>query len=147
MKYYVATDENGYVMLIKRTGTVKDYVDLDLSLYDLSNDRMYAYQLGQNELVFDQARYNEILAERQAQADAEEVAELKEYLNETDYVMARTFESIIIAAHNADTQTHFIDEMISICESFYTQYASTINERIDARDRIEELEQEEVSNG
>lgn len=151
MKYYVATDDDGYVMLIKRTGTIKDYVDLDLSLYDLSDDRMYAYKLGDNALVFDQTRYDEILAEKQEQADQEEIETLKEYLNETDYVMARTLESIMTLAHNFDPQTQlqetFVDGLIDICKGFYTQYSSTIAERIDARNRIEELEQAEVTNG
>ena len=51
MKYYVTTDVRGYVLNITHTGTIKDYVELNLDEYDLEKKR--AYKLGKNKLIFD----------------------------------------------------------------------------------------------
>ena len=72
MKYQVITDSKGYCLFIRHTGTLKDYVELDLDKYDLSEGRLNAYKLGKNELIFDDKRYKEILAEKQKEKDIKE---------------------------------------------------------------------------
>ena len=61
MKYQVICDSDGYVSIIRHTGTKKDFVELDLSQYDLSNNKLHAYMLGKNELIFDPMVYQDIL--------------------------------------------------------------------------------------
>lgn len=147
MKYYVNTDDEGYVLLIKRTGTVRDFVEMDLSdpYYDFDNDRMFAYKLEDYDLNgvtyplrFYQARYDKILAGKQAEADQEEIATLKEYLNETDYIMSKWAERIM----NIDPNVDFVNAVHAINLEFTTEYGTEIQARIDARERIEELESE-----
>lgn len=136
MKYQVITDADNYVQIIRHTGTKKDFVELDLSEYDLSNNKLHAYQLGKNQLIFDEKKYQEILDEIQEKADRKEISELKAFLNETDYITARAFEEIM-ALNNPLT---WVADVIKINVKYSKQYASTITKRIWARNRIEELE-------
>ena len=137
MKYEVITDLNGYVLIIRHTGTVKDFVELDLSLYDLSDDRIHAYKLGRNELIFDAEKYKQITEAKQKIIDFKEIDELKRYLNETDYIIARAFEEALTTLDNPLT---FIREFISILVKYHNMYKDVLSQRIKARLRIEELE-------
>lgn len=136
MKYQVITDADGYVSIIRHTGTKKDFVELDLSEYDLSNNKLHAYKLGKNQLIFDEERYQQILDEIQHKEDLKEIASLKSFLNETDYITARAFEEVM-ALNNPLT---WVADVIKINLKYSKQYAETINKRIWARKRIEELE-------
>ena len=136
MKYQVITDADGYVSIIRHTGTKKDFVELDLSEYDLSNNKLHAYKLGKNQLIFDEERYQQILDEIQEKADRKEVSELKAFLSETDYITARAFEEVM-ALNNPLT---WVADVIKINIKYSKQYAETINKRVWARKRIEELE-------
>lgn len=136
MKYQVITDSDNYVQIIRHTGTKKDFVELDLSQYDLNDHKLHAYQLGKNQLIFDEERYQEILDEIQHKKDLEEISELKAFLYETDYITSRAFEEIM-ALNNPLT---WIADVIKINAKYTKLYASTITKRIWARNRIEELE-------
>lgn len=137
MKYEVVLDSDGYVSIIRHTGTVKDFVELDLSLYDLSDDRIHAYKLGRNELIFDAEKYKQITEAKQKIIDFKEIDELKRYLNETDYIIARAFEEALTTLDNPLT---FIREFISILVKYHNMYKDVLSQRIKARLRIEELE-------
>ena len=63
MKYYVITDNRGYVLTITHTNTKKDFVELDLSKYDLTKIR--AYKLGYNDLIFDSEEWEKIAKEKE----------------------------------------------------------------------------------
>ena len=136
MKYQVITDADGYVSIIRHTGTKKDFVELDLSEYDLGDNKLHAYKLGKDQLIFDEERYQEILDEIQEKADRKEVSELKAFLSETDYITARAFEEVM-ALNNPLT---WVADVIKINLKYSKQYAETITKRIWARKRIEELE-------
>jgi hypothetical protein len=136
MKYYVATDLDKYVLSIQHTGTIKDFVELDLDQYDLTEGRLHAYKLGKNKLIFDPARYEEIQYAEQKKKDMKEISTLKSFLYETDYITSRAFEEIM-ALNNPLT---WIADVIKINVKYTKLYASTIAERSWARNRIEELE-------
>lgn len=135
MKYEVITDLNKYVKLIRHTGTIKDYVELDLDKYDLSEDRIYAYKLGKNELIFDEAKYKEICDEKQEKENQKEISILKAFLNDTDYIIARAYEEVL-ALKNPLT---FVADVIKIQIKYSIKYKEKLAERVKARKRIEEL--------
>jgi len=136
MRYQVITDIHGYVTLIRHTGTIKDFVELNLDDYDLSDDRIHAYKLGKNELIFDPKRYEEIQNEKQHKADLQEVSELKAFLYETDYITARCFEEIMAL----DNRLTWIIDVLVITAKYTKQYKEVLAKRVWARARIEELE-------
>ena len=136
MKYQVITDSKGYVSIIRHTGTIKDFVELDLDEYDLSENRLHAYKLGKNELIFDEVRYQEILDELQHNADQKEIADLKEKLNETDYIIARWGEELV----GLDNPLTWIADVIKINLKYSKEYKEALANRKKWRERIEELE-------
>lgn len=86
MRYEVITDIQGYVQIIHHTNSPRDSVELNLEDYDLTESRINAYKLGKDKLIFDQNRYEEILAEKQKEGNAKRIAFLKKKLAETDYI-------------------------------------------------------------
>lgn len=137
MKYEVILDLKGYVSIIRHTGTIKDYVELDLSEYDLSNNRIYAYKLGKNKLIFDEKRYEEIMYDVQKKEDFKEINSLKSFLNETDYILARYSEEMMAL----DNPLTWIADVIKLKAKYYKEYKDKLAERVAARKRIEELEE------
>lgn len=135
MKYEVITNNQGYVQIIRHTGTKRDFVELDLDKYDLTEDRIFAYKLGKNELIFDEKRYQEILDAKQHKADLKEIADLKEKLNGTDWIMAKWVEEIL-ALNNPLT---WVADVIKINIKYMKDYSQTIADRKAWRERIEEL--------
>lgn len=135
MKYYIITDSQGYVLTIQHTNTVKDYVELNLDDYDLSNDRIYAYKLGKNELLFDPKRYEEIQSEKQKVLNNKEISELQRKLQETDYIISKWGEEII----SLDNALTWIADVIKINLKFIKEYKEVLENRKLWRERIEEL--------
>lgn len=136
MKYEVITDTQKYCQIIRHTGTIRDFVELNLDDYNLEDGRLYAYKLGKNRLIWDENRWQQILAQRQEKADQEEVKDLKQKLNETDYIMARWAEDIM----GLDNRLTWIIDAIAISIKYSHMYAQTIADRKRWRERIEELE-------
>ena len=137
MKYQVLTDRNGYVLSIKQTGTKMDFVSLDLDKYDLSDGRIFAYQLGKNTLIWDEKRWNELQAIEQQKADTKEINSLKEMLNSTDWIMAKWVEEIL----SLNNPLTWVADVIKINIKYLKEYKQTIADRKAWRKRIEELEQ------
>lgn len=135
MRYEVITDFEKYVQIIRHTGTPRDFVELDLSKYDLTEDRIYAYKLGKNELIWDQSKYDAILAAKQKAADEAEIADLEQKLNDTDYIMARWGEEII-SCQNPIT---WVADVIKINIKYLKEYKEAFANRKAWRARIEEL--------
>ena len=135
MKYYVVTDAQGYVQMIKHTGTKMDFVELDLSAYDLTEDRIHAYKLGKNELIFDDLKYEDILREKQKVADDKEIAELEQKLNDTDWIIARWGEEIV----SLTNPVTWVADVIKINTKYAKEYKETFALRKTWRARIEEL--------
>lgn len=135
MKYEVITDFEQYCQIIRHTGTYKDFVELNLEDYDLSDGRLYAYKLGKNRLIWDENKWQQILDERQEKADQKEISVLKEKLNETDYIMARWGEELI----SLTNPLTWIADVIKINIKYATMYKDALANRKKWRERIEEL--------
>ena len=136
MKYEVITDTRGYCSIIRHTGTIRDFAELDLDDYNLEDGRLFAYKLGKNRLIWDETEWQNILAQRQQKADQTEVKTLKEKLNETDYIIARWGEDIMAL----DNRLTWIIDAIAISIKYSQMYRQTLIDRKRWRERIEELE-------
>lgn len=135
MKYYVVTDYQGYVQVIKHTNSRLDYIELDLAKYDLSEDRIHAYKLGKNELIFDEEKYQEICADKDQIVKEKEIGELEQKLNDTDYIIARWGEEIVAL----DNPLTWISDVIKINLKYSKEYKEIFAQRKAWRQRIEEL--------
>lgn len=133
MKYTVYVDARGYVTSITQTG--RDFVELNLEDYDLSDGRIRAYKLGRNKLIFDEQEYQNILNARQKAQDEAEIKDLEQKLNDTDYIMAR-FTEELLGLNNPLT---WIADVIKLNAKYTKQYAEAIANRKKWRERIEEL--------
>lgn len=133
MKYNVILDGRGYVLNIVHTGTIKDYVELNLDEYDLVKKR--AYKLGKNKLILDEEEWLRISEEAEKKTDFKEADELKEYLYETDYIMSRAFEEIM----SLTNPLTYIADVIKIQIKYTKQYKEALANRVKARNRIEEI--------
>ena len=135
MKYNVTLDERGYVLNISHTGTIRDFVELDLDEYDLTEGRIYAYKLGINKLIFDNDEYSRLLNAKQKKADELEIKDLEKKLAETDYIISRWGEEIV-ALSNPIT---WVADVIKINIAYTKKYSEALNNRKKWRERIEEL--------
>lgn len=135
MKYEVITDPQGYLLILRHTGTAKDFVELNLEDYDLSEDRLFAYKLGKNELIFDQSKYDEILDKKRRISNNKEISELKKRLQETDYIMSKWVEEII----SLDSPLTWISDVIKINVRYLREYKEILKNRKEWRERIKEL--------
>ena len=134
MKYFVSVDSRGYVLSIVHTGTIKDYVELNLDEYDLTKKR--AYKLGKNKLILDEDEWKRISDEEEKKKDFKEIDSLKSFLYETDYIISRAFEEVL-ALNNPLT---YVTDVIKIQIKYTKQYKDALADRVKARARIEELE-------
>lgn len=133
MKYTVYVDASGYVTSITQTG--RDFVELNLEDYDLSDGRIRAYKLGRNKLIFDEQEYQNILNARQKAQDEAEIKDLEQKLNDTDYIMARITEELL----GLNNPLTWITDVIKLNVKYTKQYAEAIANRKKWRERIEEL--------
>lgn len=138
MKYEVITDFEKYVQVIRHTGTMRDFVELDLDQYDLSEDRIYAYKLGKNELIFDASKYQQILDEKQRIANEKEISELEAFLRETDEYPMRGWEEIM-ALTNPVT---WVADVLKITIKYSKKYKTVLQQRVKAWTRLDELKGE-----
>ena len=131
MKYTVNLDENNYVLSIANTSF--DNIELDLTDIDLPH--LSAYQLLDNELVLDEVKLNELIAQEHQHEVDEEIFDLEQKLNSTDYIMAKMLEEIMAL----DKPLTFIADMIKIFVSYAKKYKTQLANRKSWRERIEEL--------
>lgn len=124
MLYTLKLDENNYVLSIGNT--TEDNFEVDLDTLDL--EHLGAYQLINGKLVLNEQKKQELI-------NSVEIAELKEKLNETDYIISRTFEDIMAL----DNKLTFITDMIGILVKYSKQYKEQLTNRKQWRNRIEEL--------
>lgn len=130
--FTVNLDKDGFILSISHTD--HDNVSLDLNKIDLKY--LNAYKLIDGVISLDEEKKAEMEAEEQEEAKQTEIADLKESLNETDYIMSRMLEEIM-ALNNPLT---FIADMIKIFASYATKYKDVLANRKIWRARIEELE-------
>ena len=131
MKYTVNLDDNNYVLSI--ANTPNDNIELDLTDIDLPH--LNAYQLLDNELVLDEVKLNELIAQEHQHEVDYEIFDLEQKLNSTDYIMARMLEEIMAL----DKPLTFIADMIKIFVSYVQKYKTQLANRKSWRERIEKL--------
>ena len=131
MKYTINVDKNNYVLSI--ANTIHDNVEIDLTTIDLLH--LSAYQLINNELVLDEVKLNELIAQEHQHEVDDEIFDLEQKLNSTDYIMARMLEEIMAL----DKPLTFIADMIKIFVSYAKKYKIQLANRKSWRERIEEL--------
>lgn len=131
MKYTLNIDKNNYILSI--ANTPNDNIELDLTDIDLPH--LNAYQLLENELVLDEVKLNEIIAQEHKHEVDEEIFDLEQKLNSTDYIMARMLEEIMAL----DKPLTFIADIIKIFVAYASKYKDTLSNRKTWRKRIEEL--------
>ena len=129
MLYTVTTNKEGYIMSIGHTAN--DSIDLDLQTMEL--EYLNAYQLIDNVPVLNEMRKTEIIAEKETEEHDEHIRELKQFLKDTDYITAESFEKVL-ALNNPVT---FISDMIKILVEYNSKYADIIAQRVQARKEIE----------
>lgn len=134
MKYYVTVDARGYILTITHTGTVRDYVELNLDEYDLNKKR--AYRLGKNALIFDADEWERISTQNEYEKDMKEIAELQAFLEETDYYSLRAWEEIMTLTNPVT----WVADVIKITVKYSKNYKSILEQRVSAYQRIDELE-------
>ena len=105
-----------------------------LTLLDLKY--LNCYKFINSEVILDEDKKAELIAEEESESKAEEIADLQQRLNDSDYIIARTFEEIM----SLDNSITFIADFIKIIKQFKTQYADVLANRKTWRERIEELE-------
>lgn len=130
--YTINLDENKYILSIAHTAN--DSVEIDLDLLDLRY--LNAYRLIDSEIILDEVKKAEMVAAEQRKAIDEEIADLKQKLNESDYIVANTFEQVM----SLDNAITFVADFIKIMADFRKKYADLIINRKNWRTRIEELE-------
>lgn len=135
MKFQIITDQEGYCVLIRHTGTKLDFIDLNLEDYDFSNERLKAYKLDGNKLIFDESRYAQIQKSNQEKSEKTEILDLEQRLKETDYIISKWGEEIIAL----DNPITWISDVIKISVKFVREYKDTLERRKTWRKRIKEL--------
>lgn len=133
MKYFISTDINGYVLTIKHTNSRLDFIELDLSQYDLSGVRIHAYKVGKDKLIFDEDRYEELVAQEQEIDNQKIIKNLKQKLNDTDYLVSRTFEQVM----ELNNPLTFIADVLKITTQFAKKYKEVIENRKAWREEIQ----------
>jgi len=131
MKYTLNLDENNYVLSI--ANTPNDNIELDLTDIDLTH--LNAYQLLNNELVLDEVKLNELIEQEHRHEVDDEIFDLEQKLNSTDYIMARMLEEIM----SLNKPLTFISDMIKIFIEYAQKYKTQLANRKNWRERIEEL--------
>lgn len=128
-KYTVNIDDNKFILSIAHTSN--DSVELDLSQLEL--EYLEAYQLVDGVPVLNEMKKAELVAEASKREHDAHIEELKQFLKDTDYIMAETFEKVM-ALSNPVT---FIADIIKILVEFKNKYAEVIAQREEARQEIE----------
>lgn len=136
-KYYVQTDDDGYVVAINHTGTFElDTVPLDLSQYDLAGEMMNTYKLVDGTLIQDPVKLAALLAKQEAAYNQERIAWLKKQLSDTDYIASRAFEEVM----SLTNPLTWVTDAIKITIKYTKQYAEIMADR---RSWIAELAERE----
>lgn len=156
MKYNVATDDEGYVVLIRHTGSPRDFLEIsDIDLYDFEDGKLNAYYLDQTGLHFDQDRYNQILAKQQSEENEKEIAVLEDRLNKTDYISTKQVDKIMTLASMAMASSqailpqqitdqealNFIKDLMVELNNAATEYSEELEVRSEDRTDINNLRQ------
>lgn len=128
-KYTVNIDDNSFILSISHTAN--DSIELDLSKIDL--EYLQAYRLVDGAVFLDEVRKEALIIEENQRKHEEHIEMLKQFLKDTDYVIAETFEQVL----SLNNPVTFITDIIKILVQFKSKYAAILEERANAREEIE----------
>lgn len=87
---FINLDENNYLLSVAKVGGGLE-VDIDLTAYDLSGNRIRAHKWENDTLIFDAEKFAEIEAKKQNQEESEATPTALERLRaDVDYIAIMT---------------------------------------------------------
>lgn len=114
-----------------------DYIVLDsIDDYDFSGERLHAYRWDSETetLIFDSARYAELMVQQNKEHIQSQIMELTQTLRQTDSVILEALEELL----SATTLTGFLSTLINAAKNVH----ETIIARADIREQIEKLKED-----
>ena len=137
-KHYVYLDDAGYVMLasFEPESELSELMRAELddpSIYDFTGERLHAYRWDEErqELIFDEDKYTELLAEQARGAAEIQIIEMQQALRQTDNIILEALEKLF----SATTLTGFLQVLLSAGR----EIRETLTARNEIREEIEKL--------
>ena len=132
MLYTVNLDNDNFVLSVAHTPN--DNVEIN----NLEDNKQYLHccRLIGNLLVIDRDKKAAYEAKIKKEETEKRKAELHSLLNESDYIIARTFEQVM----SCTNPLTFITDIIAIITKFSAQYGEVIANRQTWRDELEAME-------
>ena len=135
MKYTINFDENNFVLSIAHTNN--DNIEI-VNLEDIG-EYLTCCKIEGNKLVIDDNKKAEYEASKSKAKTEERKLELHKLLDESDYLVDRTFEQVM----SCTNPVTFITDVIAIVTKFSSKYGEVIANRQTWRDELEKLEKDE----
>ena len=144
--YYVGLGDGGYAQYVSYQPKIHFDEDepeegrpipLDsIDDYDFSGERLHAYRWDETSqtLIFDNARYAELIAEQDKEQTRTLIIELTAQLRQSDSVVLEALEELL----SATTLTGFLSALVTAAKNIH----ETILARNDIRERIEKLKED-----
>lgn len=135
MLYTINFDDNNFVLSIGHTKN--DNIDID-NLHEIG-EYLQCCKVEGTKLVIDDTKKAEYEASKSKRATEERKAELHKLLDESDYLVDRTFEQVM----SCTNPVTFITDVIAIVTKFASKYGDVIANRQTWRDELEAMEASE----
>lgn len=135
MKYTLNLDNDGFVLSIGHS--IDDNVEID-NLYEIG-EYLSCCKVEGKKLIIDTSKKAEYEAAKNKEKTEERKRELHKLLDESDYLVDRTFEQVM----SCTNPVTFITDVIAIVTKFGTKYGDVIASRQTWRDELEKLEKDE----
>ena len=135
MLYTINFDNNNYVLSISHTAN--DNVEID-NLLEVG-EYLTCCKIEGNKLVIYENKKSEHDAAKSKHTTEERKQELHRLLDESDYLVDRTFEQVM----SCTNPVTFITDVIAIVTKFASKYGDVIANRQTWRDELEKLEKDE----
>ena len=132
MKYTINFNSSGSILSISHTNT--DNIDIDN--LDEIGEYLTCCTIVGSKLVIDENKKAEYDAAKSKAKKEERKLELHKLLNESDYLVARTFEQVM----SCTNPLTFITDVVAIVTNFSAKYGDVIANRQTWRDELEAME-------
>ena len=132
MIYTINFDNENFVLSIGHT--INDNIEIDN--LDEIGEYLTCCKVEGTKLVIDATKKAEYEASKTRVKTEERKAELHKLLNESDYLVARTFEQVM----SCTNPLTFITDVIAVVTNFSAKYGDVIANRQTWRDELEAME-------
>lgn len=119
MLFKIQIDNDGYVMSMEKS---YDGQGIDIDLGGIHLGKIVCYKLVENKLVFDEEKYQSIVAEDER---LERIRELTKLLADTDYIQ----DSFIAGLMGLTNPLTFVSDLISLIASVTKDYKTILQQR------------------